>query len=407
MLNKTFAMKLEPETQLIVDRLVDAGVRPLLVGGCVRDEVLGLESKDVDIEMFGVKPDGSGLDFNYVKEIFAKDENFHIDEAGAEFSVLKVRVGNEEYDLALPRTEKSTGEGHTDYELQHDSTMSIEEAASRRDFTINSLMYDPYTKELIDPYGGAEDLKKGVLRHISPAFADDPLRCLRAVNFASRFDFDVDPETMKYCKDLAENYDALSLERVQGEFDKVFDKGVSVKRGLEVFHDIGWSKQMKPFENVSREEMSEIGRQVDLAPKSQRRSVLARAMHKLEHPDPTSTLTDVLKTRRKVKNTLSLMDAANTSSWGQIVASHRTLKTQNPEITNSELVTAFRITGDNDAVFHDLPEVPVPAVVTGKKLIDSGYKPGPEFGRIIAKAQGIQDEESIYDYDTLMKRSLS
>lgn len=250
--SRPFRMRISPPTQEVVDRLSNAGIRGLIVGGSVRDQFLGKESKDIDFELYGARPDGSTLQLSDVSKHFPKSDGFHVDEAGASFSVLKIRYKGEDFDVALPRTEQSTGDHHRDYETQHDSTMPFEEAASRRDFTINSMGYDPVSGELLDPYDGQEDLQSGILRHVSPAFSDDPLRSLRAVNFVSRFNLDVAPETRSLCRELAPAYDTLAKERVQEEFDKVFSKGKHVEKAFGTLHDIGWAQRMEPFQESDR-----------------------------------------------------------------------------------------------------------------------------------------------------------
>lgn len=398
---------LSPATQAIVDKLDEAGIKSLLVGGCVRDHLLGKESKDVDLELYGARDDGSSLEFSDISKLFTKAEGFSMDEAGASFSVLKVRVKGEDFDLALPRTEQSTGDHHRDYEVQHDSTMPFEEAASRRDFTINSMAYDPKTQELVDPYGGEKDLKAGVLRHVGPAFSDDPLRCLRAVNFASRFNLQMAPETLSLCRELAPTYKTLARERVEEEFTKALTKGTHLQRGFEVLHDIGWSKEMPPFRNVSRSEFGEIGKQLSSTPVGLRRSMLARAMKKRGHPDPTKLLTSITNEQSLVQRSNDFMDVAAKGKWGDVVAKHRALKQKFPTVTNGDLTKAMKVAGEDPAVLRKLPETPTPAVVTGQKLIDRGFKPGPEMGKLIAAAQRVQDEESLYDFDKLLARAVS
>lgn len=398
---------LSEATQAIVDKLDEAGIQALLVGGCVRDHLLGKDSKDVDLELYGARSDGTSLEFSDVSRLFRREDGFSMDEAGASFSVLKVRVKGEDFDIALPRTEQSTGDHHRDYEVQHDSTMSFDEAASRRDFTINSMGFDPKTKELVDPYGGEKDLKAGVLRHVGPAFSDDPLRCLRAVNFASRFNLQLAPETLSLCRELAPTYKTLARERVEEEFTKALTKGSHLQRGLEVLHDIGWSKEMPPFKNVSREEFSSMGKQLSATPVPLRRSMLARAMKKRHHPDPTKLLTSITKEQNLVEKTNAFMDVAAKGRWGEVVAKHRSLKQQFPQISNGELTKAMRANGEDASVLKKLPETPKEAVVTGQKLIERGFKPGPEMGKLIGAAQRIQDEESLYDIDKLLTRAVS
>lgn len=400
-LTNSFSMKLSPSTQAIVDKFETAGIQPLLVGGCVRDVFLGLDSKDVDIELYGVSKDGESLNFNDVKELFKNDNSFKLDEAGASFAVLKVKHGKEDFDISLPRTEKSTGTRHTDYDLEHDSRMTFEEAALRRDFTVNSMGYDPITKKLLDPYNGAQDMKDGVLRHVSDAFSDDPLRCLRAVNFASRLGYTVAPETVSLCRSLAPTYKTIARERVEEEFNKLFNKGKHCDKGLTTLHDIGWAEQIPPFKDCSREELEEYGKMLNKIDTKFRKFALFKMMKDNNRPNPMNTLESSNDSKHFVKLNNDLYDAV---TKGEIVAAHRKLKEKFPHVTNAELKNNFKQLGYDNDEFNNLPEKPVPPVVTGKILIERGMKPGPDMGAIINKAQKIQDEESLYDLDKLLSR---
>lgn len=401
------AFPLTPTTQEVIARLSSAGIHPFIVGGSVRDQFLGKPSKDIDMELYG-EEHGESLSFASIVKLFPRKEGWRVDEAGASFSVLKVRKGEEDFDLSLPRTEHSTGEGHTAYELHHDSRMSFEEAASRRDFTFNAMGWDPSTGKLVDPHGGAEDLRKGLIRHVGPAFEDDPLRPLRAVNFASRFPrMTMAEETKVLCQKLASSYRALPRERVEEEFTKVFTKGDHCDQGLGVLHDIGWSKVMPPFQKASREELVAWGARLNKSPKSLRRGVLAHSMTSEGHPDPTELLEGSSAGRAQVKLFRALAEASERGDQASVTGAHRLLRTRFPEVPHRDLVKALEAAGADPHRVKSLPETPAPPVVTGEKLLERGFKPGPEMGRLIKKAQRIQDGEALYDLDALLSRALS
>lgn len=407
--SRRFVMPMSKNTEFIVKKLQEAGIRPLIVGGSVRDQFYGSESKDVDIELYGAHADGSSLDFEDVKAVFHNVKGVKVDEAGASFSVLKVYVGGEDYDLSLPRTEKSTGDGHTDYDVEHDTTMSFEEGASRRDFTLNSMGYDPATKELLDPFNGADDLKAGILRHPGPAFSDDPLRCLRAVSFASRFNLKIAPETLKLCQDLAPTYSTIPKERVEEEFNKAFSKGTHVGNGFAVLHDIGWAAQMKPFKDCSREELVSYGEKLDTTDKKFRKTVLSKLMTDAGRPDPVNTLDSSVDGRRFVKLNKQLMETVEKGEWSSTVAAHRAIKKLYGDTSNESLSAAFKNAGvqDTSGLFSKLPETPAETVVTGKAMLERGFKPGPEMGRVINAAQQVQDETQSTDFDWLMAKAIA
>jgi tRNA nucleotidyltransferase (CCA-adding enzyme) len=213
--------------------LRSAGGRPRLVGGCVRDWLFGLEPKDFDVEVFG-------LDYERLQRALAPFGP--TDLVGRSFGVLKVRLGGVEYDFSLPRRESKTGAGHRGFAVEPEPDLTEADAAARRDFTINSIAYDPLEQRVIDPHGGERDLRARVLRHTSDAFVEDPLRVLRAFQFAARFELTLAPETAALCRTIADTYHELPIERVWGEWEKWALKAVKPSRGLFVLKESGWLK---------------------------------------------------------------------------------------------------------------------------------------------------------------------
>ncbi|MFN5560863.1 MAG: polynucleotide adenylyltransferase, partial [Opitutaceae bacterium] len=185
--------------------------RPRLVGGCVRDWLMGIASKDFDVEV-------GGVDFPTLHQALAPLGA--TDVVGRSFGVIKVRTRDgREYDFSLPRRESKTGAGHRGFAVAPDPSLSDADAAARRDFTLNAIAWDPFTESLIDPLNGVADLKARVLRHASPAFVEDPLRVLRGMQFAARFDLTLAPETAALCRSIVDTYAELPVERVWHEWD--------------------------------------------------------------------------------------------------------------------------------------------------------------------------------------------
>lgn len=203
-----------------------------LVGGCVRDGLLGRACKDYDIECFGV---------TYADLARALARWGRTDLVGKSFGVIKLTTGGgAEYDFAIPRRERKTALGHQGFEVAMDADMTPREAAGRRDFTLNALMFDPRRGEVLDFFGGREDLRRRVLRHTSAAFVEDPLRVLRGMRFVSRFELTVAPETIALCRSIKDTFAELAVERVQGEFFKWAARSVKPSLGLRFLADCGW-----------------------------------------------------------------------------------------------------------------------------------------------------------------------
>ena len=231
----------DPETWQAVRHLADAiddeGGRALVVGGAARDalfsEITGrpLAVKDLDVEVFGLPPD---------RVAALAGELGKVDETGRQFGVFK--IAGLELDVSLPRTERTTGDGHRDFDATADHRMSPQDAALRRDFTINAISFDPRTGELLDPVGGVADLERRRLRHVSDRFSEDPLRVLRGMQIAGRFELTADPATVTLARTLLPHYATLPQERVEEEWRKLLLKGARPSRGLEFLAAARWTE---------------------------------------------------------------------------------------------------------------------------------------------------------------------
>jgi len=227
-----YSEPVNPLALTIARRVRDEGGRALVVGGWVRDRLLGHESKDVDLEVFGVPA-------ARLEALLASLGR--VDTVGESFAVHK--IGG--LDVALPRTESKTGRGHRGFAVTGDPSLSIEDAARRRDFTINAILFDPLTGEYLDPHGGRADLERRVLRAVDPAtFGDDSLRVLRALQFAARFDLEVDEPTRTLCRSIP--LDDLPAERVWGEIEKLLLQARRPSIGFTLALDIGVVDRLFP-----------------------------------------------------------------------------------------------------------------------------------------------------------------
>jgi tRNA nucleotidyltransferase (CCA-adding enzyme) len=207
--------------------------RAYLVGGCVRDGLLGLPpGKDFDVEVFGV-------DYDSLREALSRWGR--TDFVGRSFGVVKLATGSgHSYDFSLPRKDSKVAPGHKGFAVEFDPAITPHEAAARRDFTINSILYDPCARRVIDFFGGAADLKNRVLRHTSEAFVEDPLRVLRGMQFAGRFDLRAAPETIELSRRIKSSYPELAVERVWQEWLKWAQLSTAPSAGLRFLADSEW-----------------------------------------------------------------------------------------------------------------------------------------------------------------------
>jgi len=201
----------------LLERVREAGGRPLLVGGAVRDALLGLPVQDYDVEVFGLPAESLRASLSSLGRVNTVGEAFTV------FKLAGLEGVPGAVDVSLPRRDSKVGPGHRGIAVQGDPTLAPEEAARRRDFTINAVLFDPFASRLLDFFAGQRDLESRVLRAVDPArFGEDPLRALRAVQLAARFELRVDPETARLCASmpLAE----LPAERIFGEVEKLLLK---------------------------------------------------------------------------------------------------------------------------------------------------------------------------------------
>ncbi len=202
-----------------------AGGRALIVGGWVRDRLMSRESKDIDLEVYGLPADR-------LRDLLGRFGP--VNAVGESFTVFKVA----DIDVALPRRESKVGRGHKGFEVQGDPDLSPIEAARRRDFTVNAISWDPLDETYFDPFKGRDDIERQILRAVDPStFGDDSLRVLRAIQFAARFEFALDPSTEALCRTIP--LDDLPSERIWGEFEKLLLQAKRPSLGFELALRLG------------------------------------------------------------------------------------------------------------------------------------------------------------------------
>lgn len=223
-----------PEKVMVLARVIqEAGGLALLVGGCVRDDLMGNEPKDWDLEVYGLAPER-------LREIL--DSFGSVNAVGEAFTVYKL---GHDLDVSIPRRERKSGRGHRAFVIEGDPAMSVADATRRRDFTINAILRDPLTGELIDPFGGQQDIAARVMRAVSAeTFIEDSLRVLRAAQFAARFEFQIAPETVALCRTM--DLSDLPPERVWGEMEKLLLRARRPSVGFQWLKELGAIEKLFP-----------------------------------------------------------------------------------------------------------------------------------------------------------------
>ena len=222
-----------PLVTKLAEAIRDAGGRAMLNGGCVRDVLMGSVPKDWDVEVYGIEPER-------LREILESFGNVNV--VGEAFTVYKI---GRDLDVSLPRRERKTGVGHRGFAIEGDPHMSFEDACRRRDFTINAILEDALTGEIVDPFYGRDDIDRGILRMVSSeTFAEDSLRVLRAAQFAARFEFTLDKATAELCSEI--DVTDLPKERIWGEIEKLLLLPQRPSIGLNLLYDLGVVRQLFP-----------------------------------------------------------------------------------------------------------------------------------------------------------------
>jgi tRNA nucleotidyltransferase (CCA-adding enzyme) len=370
----------------LAEQVREAGGRAMLVGGCVRDEILGIASKDIDIEIYGLEPER----LREVLGTFGK-----VDEVGASFAVYKL---GQDIDVSLPRREKKTGVGHKGFTVEGDPHMSFEEACSRRDFTINAIMKDPLTDELVDPWGGVIDLQNGILRAVSDkAFQEDSLRVLRCAQFASRFGFEVDSRTqmLAYETDLSD----LPKERIWGEMEKLLTKSPNLPFGVTKLESLGIVEKLFPSfrfnEHLADGLFNSVFNVEGLSYEERLTVILTMFAYGSEY-----TLLDELgvnsvngyPVRKHVEAILDNMPFGGLETdydfhkLSQKISMKLMARVVSCFPTAKAFATRFAETIDRLRI----EEEPIKPVVTGKYLIQYGMEPSPKMGEVLEELYDLQ-----------------
>lgn len=414
-------------------------IEAYLVGGCVRDMILDIEPKDYDVEIYGINYD------NLLDKIFHLGK---IDLVGKSFGVMKLRIGETEFDLTLPRIENRIGVGHTDFEVMFDESIRPIDACYRRDFTMNAMLMD-MGGNIIDFFGGQQHLKQRWLHPVSDAFAEDALRVLRGMQFASRFNMTASGVMCVMAHEMYDDFYSLSVDRIYAEWVK-WANGPYPQKGIEFLDDCGWLGHFKQIWNLKGTPQN---------PKYHSEGdVYVHTMLVLEyaqvHCDPVLNFAALCHDFGKVTHTIIDEETGEISSPGHsdptltrdfcaaiglpeemtvriasLVREHmiatdeinprmvRRLLTRLPNPVDFErlcqLLCADRIgkipVGNIAGVekmreiFQELGEIhSIRPIIMGRHLLALGYEPGPPIGKALKAAFDVQIDDGVTDFETLL-----
>lgn len=379
-------------THEVIDLLHEVG-NPLVVGGAVRDhlfqQIHGKEAvgKDVDIEVYGVTLEEM--------ESHLRRHGLSVNTAGKSFGILKAVRSGEEFDISVPRTDSRAGTGHQGFEVDTDPEMSVEQAAHRRDFTVNAIGYDPSTERYIDPTGrGMHDLISKTLSAVDhKTFAEDPLRVLRAAQFSARFDMDVDEDTLSLCATLKNEYDSLSTERVWGEMEKLYGRGESLSKGFHVLRRTGWSEKIGSLAPETEDRMSVVSKATQSG--GMVAGIALASMSDIKKlTNNKSMLRQVGVLHSAVARAAATADPRD-CDVRQVQRSMNAMKLDRDQ-WDAVLVGAL---GESAAKSWSrrFTDQPTPPIINGQTLIDRGVPVGRSYRTILAEALRSQDQGEFTD----------
>ena len=386
----------------IFDKLLINSVKPIIVGGYVRDSLLKIKSKDIDIELYGISS------FKKLEEIL--EEFGEVNSVGKSFGVCKLKFDDLDLDFSFPRIDSKIDRGHKGFEITIDPSLDFKTATSRRDFTINAIGYDIESRKILDPYKGREDLKNQVLKAVDiKKFTDDPLRVLRAVQFSARFNLSIDNELFISCKDMIKNslLDELPKERIFLEIQKLLLKSSAPSLGIILLKKLGSLKLFRELLNLQETDFNQTLMAIDkmstlktVDETTNTVLMLALLSYKLSINSREKFLSRLTNSKSLKAKILILLKHQNSLSFDKFIDYDiYILATQvnievfvlfHKAISNSEKKLQSLDKLQKRAKELDILNKKAEAILQGKDIIKLGLKPSKEFSKILDRAYRAQ-----------------
>ncbi|WP_418186939.1 CCA tRNA nucleotidyltransferase [Aliarcobacter lanthieri] len=378
----------------ILNDLKSLGAKPVLVGGCVRDSFLGKQIKDYDIEIF---------DLNHIEIIQKCLEKYSsVKLVGKSFGVLTLKIDGYDFDFSLPRYEQKTGFLHQDFEVFTNANLSFKEASKRRDFTINAIGYDYFNNIFLDEFDGIEDLKNKKIKHINDTtFIEDSLRVYRAIQFASRFEFEIDKNTKELCKKLVINNELkfLPKERVFEELKKLLLKSNKPSIGIKLlkeFNIMDFTTNAEIIDNLA-----EILKDKDFDEFRKLYLFYSCLTKNLEEKELIKFLNSLTNDKKLIKEILLLQKSILTKDEKDIKRLSLKLKVEDLIVLNKAFKNDIAKEAETIAKNINILNSPLKAHVVGKDLVSLGFKPSQIFGDILDFAINLQIDRNLTKEDIL------
>ncbi len=392
------------ELNIIFDKLNYFSIKPIIVGGYIRDYLLKKSSKDIDIELYGIS--------SYEKLQNILQEFGNVNTVGKSFGVCKLQYSDLSVDFSLPRMDSKIDEGHKGFSVTTDTSLDYETATRRRDFTINAIGYDVLEKKLLDPFFGIKDLRDKMLRAVDISkFDEDPLRVLRAVQFSARFAFTLEPTLFEKCKTMIEGgvLEELPSERIFEEIKKFLLKSKKPSLGLELLKRLHGFLYFSELNELNKEDYMYARNTLDwfanntqLAEKNALKYFVALLCYSLSKESRIAFIQKLSSEKKLLEDVNNLIDCAKDFDFEHLDNFHIYLLAT--KINIEEFCYFLRAVhlGNLDEKIKYLQESalklkvftsPLKPLVHGKDLVKLKLKPSKEFSTILDKTYAAQMRE--------------
>ncbi len=395
---------------IIFLRLNILNIKPIIVGGFIRDSLLGVSSKDIDIELYGVN---SLDDIENILQEFG-----NINSVGKSFGVVKLKFNGLDIDFSLPRVENKEAKGHKGFNVTTLKNIDFKTASKRRDFTINSMGYDVIEKKLLDPYNGEKDLQNKILKAVNNStFIEDPLRILRAIQFSARFNLTLSNNLLFLCRNMISKnmLSELSNERIFEEIKKLLLKSTKPSVGLKLLKEMGAFHYFKEFKALKNEEWSSTLNAIDkmsklkeVNKKSTTILMLSTLVSKMSYSHQQSFLTNLTNDNQIHKTIFKLLNHTISTNM-----SNFKIYKFAQEVNLKELLTLHKaLDSKNILLYEQLEErvkklgvlhLMLPPILQGRDLIKLGLKPSPKFHLYLKSSYEAQMKEIFTNHDEALK----
>jgi len=382
------------ELDIIFDKFNKFNIRPIIVGGYVRDKILKITSKDIDIELYGLT--------SYEKIENILQEFGSVNSVGKSFSVCKLKYNDLHLDFSLPRKDSKISSGHKGFKIDADANLDFKTAASRRDFTINALGYDVISKKILDPFEGRKDLADKILKAVDlKKFSDDPLRVLRAIVFSVRFELSLEKKLFAQCKKMIEKgmLEELAKERIFDEIQKLLLKSKKPSRGFLLLKKMNGFLYFKEFATLKEEEFHNLLQALDTIKIANIPIMLAILIHKFSPLESHSFLHRLTNKKDLLKEVLTLVESQNMINLDNFTEYEVSLLATKVNIENfAKFLNAITFLKKEKQIkllletakkLHVL-NTKASAILQGRDIMKFGITPSKKYSLILKKAYDSQ-----------------